>query len=136
MADPVGRPGWSALTSMMNDLRGAFAGLKERQRKIMSITATAWSDDRLVKVTVGPRGQLIELEIDPRVYRSPNSKALAATILSTVRAAVEEVMAKTAEAASEGLPNDLKMGRLGPTDVQDLMLKHDSELVAEGTDDG
>src|SRR6185369_4389434 len=94
-ASMVDRPDWGALYSAFDDMRKAIGGLEETQRQILKVTAVAWSEDRPVKPVVGPRGQLIDLEIDPKVYRKPNSKALSATILATVRSAVDDAMAKT-----------------------------------------
>jgi DNA-binding protein YbaB len=122
------RPDWAALRSMFGDLDKAVAGLEDRQRKVFQITGTAWSDDRLVKVVVGPRGQLIELEIDPRIYRTPNSKALAASILATVRRAVDDAMRQTAEVLDEGMPSDLRMDRIGSIDIRRMIASHDGDL--------
>ena len=77
------------------------------QRQLMRVTGTAWSDDRMVKAVVGPRGQLIELDIDPRVYRKPNSKALAASIVATVHAAVDDVLREGAEILDQNIPRDV-----------------------------
>ena len=79
------RPNWTIIESMVGDLRRSMDNVGGMQRELMRVTGTAWSDDRMVKAVVGPRGQLIELDIDPRVYRKPNSKALAASIVATRR---------------------------------------------------
>ncbi|GAA1790840.1 hypothetical protein GCM10009682_11060 [Luedemannella flava] len=122
------RPDWNVLRGMFADLDKAVAGMEERQRKVFQITGTAWSDDRLIKVVVGPRGQLTELEIDPRVYRTPNSKALAASILATVRRAVEDAMRQTTEVLDEGLPSDLRFNKIGSIDVRRTLTRHDGDL--------
>lgn len=72
------------LLGELNRLRG---GLSDLQGKLREVRATATSDDGLVTATVGPRGQLISVELDPRLYRRPDSKQLAATISKTVQAA-------------------------------------------------
>jgi DNA-binding protein YbaB len=130
------RPDWGALHSAFDDMRKAIGGLEETQRKILKITGVAWSDDRLVKAVVGPRGQLIDLEIDPRVYRKPNSKALSATILATVRLAVDDAMAKTREFLDHNVPSDLRVKSVGGLDVRRLMSSHDGDLSREEGDDG
>jgi DNA-binding protein YbaB len=121
---------------MFGDLDKAVAGLEDRQRKVFQITGTAWSEDRLVKVVVGPRGQLVELEIDPRIYRTPNSKALAASILATVRRAVDDAMRQTAEVLDEGLPSDLRMDRIGSIDIRRMIVSHDGDLSKPDDEDG
>jgi DNA-binding protein YbaB len=81
--------------------------LQERLHRMMSegprlaeqaraVQATETSDDGLVSVTVGPRGELVRLDLDPRIYRRPDSRQLADTITATVqratRAAEERVV--------------------------------------------
>jgi hypothetical protein len=77
---------------------------------------------------VGPRGQLIELEIDPRIYRTPNSKALSATILSTAKAAIEDANKKTREIMDKVMPKDKGLGLFGKTDVDVMLEHHDADL--------
>jgi DNA-binding protein YbaB len=136
---PAGRPNWSALGQMAADLRTAVAGLTETQQQMLQVTAQAWSPDRMVRVVVGPRGQLVELEIDPRVYRKPNSKALAAAILAAAREATEQAMSRSREIMDGGLPSDLRVGTAGPSYVRRMMTTHDADLRTEfgaGLDDG
>lgn len=127
----------SAISSMLDDLQRSLDNAKRTQQRMMAVTATAWSDDRLVKVVVGPRGQLIDLDIDPRVYRRPNSKALAAAILAAVRAATEQAMEQTQQILDEALPPDLAGMKLDGLDSRRLMRCHDADLKKhlEETDD-
>ena len=122
------RPQWSAIRGVIDDLQQTIENAAQTRQQIMEITGTAWSEDRLIKAVVGPRGQLIELEIDPRVYRTPNSKALAATIISTVRAAVEDANKQTKEIVEKVMPKDRGMGLIGKTDFDVLMESHDADL--------
>ena len=122
------RPQWSAIRGVIDDLQQTIENAAQTRQQIMEITGTAWSEDRMIKAVVGPRGQLIELEIDPRVYRTPNSKALAATIISTVRAAVEDANKQTKEIVEKVMPKDRGMGLIGKTDFDVLMESHDSDL--------
>jgi DNA-binding protein YbaB len=117
---------------MVADLQRASENLHEGQRRIRQIKGVAWSPDRHVKAVVGPRGQLIELEIDPRIYRTPNSKALAATILDTVRSAVEDVMRQGREIRDEMIPKDLRQLAEQSGQSEDLLELHDADL--EGRD--
>jgi DNA-binding protein YbaB len=125
---PQERPDLSAIFGMVNELRRTMGSVSETHKTMARITAVAWSDDRLVKATVGPRGQLVDLEIDPRVYRNPNSKALAATILATVRKASDEAMAKTQEVVQAAMPKDLGVGKTGNVSMNELMRSHDADL--------
>jgi DNA-binding protein YbaB len=105
-----------------------MGSVNETHQKMAQVTGVAWSDDRLVKATVGPRGQLVDLEIDPRVYRQPNSKALAATIVATVRRASEEAMAKTQAIVDAAMPSDFGVAKLGNLSMAKLMRSHDADL--------
>jgi DNA-binding protein YbaB len=122
------RPDLNAIFSMIGDLRRTMGSVSETQKQMAQVTGVAWSDDRLVKATAGPRGQLVDLEIDPRVYRQPNSKALAATILATVRRASEAAMAKTQEIVRAAMPNDFGPAQVGAVSMADLMRSHDADL--------
>ena len=122
------RPDLTAIFGMISDLRRTVGSVNETHKKMAQITAVAWSDDRLIKATVGPRGQLVDLEIDPRIYRQPNSKALAATILATVRKACDEAMAKTQEIVKAAMPSDIDVGKPGNLSMRELMQSHDADL--------
>ncbi|MFC7548809.1 YbaB/EbfC family nucleoid-associated protein [Plantactinospora sp. GCM10030261] len=132
------RPQMSAVRAMLDELKGAMANMGETQRKMLEVTGTGWSPDRMIKAVVGPRGQLVELEIDPRVYRTPNSKALAASILSTVRAAVDDATEKTKEIMDATLPMEGGTAMIGNANLVDVMRSHDADLgkVLEGGDSG
>jgi DNA-binding protein YbaB len=122
------RPQWSALRAVVGDLQQTLDNAAQTRQQILEVTGTAWSDDRLVKAVVGPRGQLMELEIDPRVFRTPNSKALSASILSTVRAAVEDANSKTKEIVDKAMPKDRGLGLFGATDFDRMITSHDADL--------
>jgi DNA-binding protein YbaB len=128
------------MLSLVQELNQTLSNMAATQKEMLTVTGTAWSDDRMIKAVVGPRGQLIELDIDPRVYRKPNSKALAASIVSTVRAAVDLALAKTQEIINQSMPNVTDMLRPGPMpgiDMRRLIGSHDADLkkIAEESDD-
>jgi DNA-binding protein YbaB len=122
------RPDWSVLRSMMDDLQRARQNLGEAHQKMMVARGEARSPDKLIRVVVGPRGQLVDLELDPRIFRNPDSKALAAEILATARAAVDDVQSQARALRDEMLPKDLrevaKQGQIGP----DLFTVQDADL--------
>lgn len=126
------RPDWSVVRSMIDDLNRARDNLADSQRRLFRIRGEAWSDDRLVKVVVGPRGQLVDLEIDPRIYRNPNSKALAATIVATARTAVEDVLRQTREVRDDLVPKDLRGLTESRPGNPDLFSLHDADLEDSG----
>jgi DNA-binding protein YbaB len=102
-------------------------GMGELQQKLRQITATAKSDDGYVKATVGPRGQLVRLELDPRIYRRPDSKQLAATITQTINRATADAMAQVSEACKPYLPEEELQAHL-QFDVDGMRRRLDSEL--------
>jgi DNA-binding protein YbaB len=125
------RPNWNALSSMIGDLRQSIATMGDAQRRLMRVTGTAWSEDRFIKAVVGPRGQLLELEIDPRVYRTPNSKALAATIVATVHAAVDDVLRAGGEILDESLPREAGLGLGLDSPTMRMARQHDADVIRE-----
>jgi len=66
-----------------------MAELRVARREIAEVEATADSPDGLVTATVNGGGELVELDLDPRIYREHDTRALAARI----RAAVGEAHA-------------------------------------------
>jgi DNA-binding protein YbaB len=113
---------------MVDDLRQALTDITETQRRLVQVTGVAWSADRLIRAVVGPRGQLVELEIDPRIYRVPDARQLSASILATVRAAVEDAAAKTKEIMDKAMPRDRGLGLTEQTDVDRMVASHDADL--------
>jgi DNA-binding protein YbaB len=136
----VDHPEPSAMLDLLRDLNQTLSNMASTQRQMLSLTGTAWSDDRMIKAVVGPRGQLVELEIDPRIYRRPNSKALAASIVSTVRAAVDDVVSKSQEIMDETMPqvkDFIRPGAVPGIDMRQVMHAHDGDLkkmLEEGDD--
>jgi DNA-binding protein YbaB len=127
------RPDWSSLHTMVDDLKQAIGSLGETQQRIMRITGTGWSPDHLVKVTVGPRGQLVDLEIDPRVFRYPDSHTLAETILTASRVAIENANAQSVPIVDSVVPADLRRGPFGGDESLTALIKrHDADIAAEG----
>jgi DNA-binding protein YbaB len=135
MTDVPGRPDWGVLRDMMADLRKATSNLPNLQRQMMTVTGTAWSPDGMIKAVVGPRGHLLELDIDPRVLRQPNSKALSASIVATVRAAVEDAGRQSAEMMDASLPADLRARQHGAMNTSAYMRSHDADAMVKKDDD-
>lgn len=92
---------------------------------IDGIRVTTYSPDGLIRVVCGGRGQLLELELDPRIYRDQDSTALADTIRETIRESAEDAEHAAAKLAEKLLPeharsisdenvDDLEDPRFGP----------------------
>ncbi|MFD1536960.1 YbaB/EbfC family nucleoid-associated protein [Nonomuraea guangzhouensis] len=89
------------LRAYAQELRDNFVRLQNESRALhdraRAVRVTGRSPDGLVTVTVGARGDLVRLDLDPRVFRRPDSGALAAVITETLHRAAaqaqEEVIA-------------------------------------------
>jgi DNA-binding protein YbaB len=113
-----------ALLAELDHLR---SGIGEMQRKLRAVTASVTSDDGMVTATVGPRGQLQSLELDPRIYRRPDAKQLAATIARTVQAAAARAQDQVADACRPYMPEADIQSHLN-LDFNGVMRKLDHEL--------
>lgn len=124
-----------ALQQMMEQLRKAADNIPKTQERMRSLTGEAWSDDGMVKAVVGPRGQLVDLEIDPRLFRQSDSGALRAQILSAASAAARDVSDKARDAMYEMMPPDIAevRARYLPKweDTAPDVFRPDAELYAE-----
>lgn len=120
---------------LLEKLREATENIPDTHERMMALTGTAWSADRTVQVVVGPRGQLVDLQIDPRVFRRPNAGELRARILEASAAAVHELQGKTQEILDEQIPPEVAELRAqfqpDQEDPMDGLLRTDAELYAE-----
>ncbi|PZA19459.1 YbaB/EbfC family DNA-binding protein [Modestobacter versicolor] len=95
------------------------------QAEAKAVQVTETSRDGLVTVTVGSRGELVRLDIDPRVFRRPDSRELADTITETVH--------RAAAAAQERVLDVLEP--LVPRRTMQAHLDGDTEAVVSGMTD-
>ncbi len=131
------RPSWAALHEMVGDLERTVTKLDSMQQRMTRITGEGRSEDRMIRAVVGPRGHLIDLEIDPRIYRKPDSRALAAAILAAVRLAVADAGRQAQQLIEENLPSDMRSVRpAGGIDLMKMIQTHDADLRKETDDDG
>ncbi|MEV5539457.1 YbaB/EbfC family nucleoid-associated protein [Saccharopolyspora shandongensis] len=126
---------------LLEQLQQTARRIPETQRRMMNQLGVAWSPDRMVKVVVGPRGQLVDLVIDPRVFRQPNAAALTAMILQASRDAVAQVTERVQEIMAEQMPPELAEIRaeqpredLGFDDHFADLMRSDAERYAERED--
>ncbi|MCP3802597.1 YbaB/EbfC family nucleoid-associated protein [Allokutzneria sp. A3M-2-11 16] len=101
-------PSENFFDSMLEQLQKTTAAIPQTQQRMMDIVGTGWSDDRMVKVVVGPRGQLVDLEIDPRVFRKPDAAELRAKILKASRDAVRQSTEQAQDIVNENFPPELE----------------------------
>jgi DNA-binding protein YbaB len=93
-----------------DELRDAFMRLHEEALTLheqgRAVQVTEKSPDGLVVATVGARGEFISLDIDPRVFRRPDSRLLADTIVETVNKAARKAQEKVVEIFEPLIPAD------------------------------
>jgi DNA-binding protein YbaB len=85
----------ASLEELMEDYSRQVRRLKEMQRDLERVSATAKRADGLVAVAVGPRGQVREIRLDPRVYRKLDSGELSGAILRLISEATADVSEQT-----------------------------------------
>jgi len=99
-------------------LLGELEELEREARRIQQAakdtTGTAESADGLVQATVNLHGELVDLVLDPRIYRNQDADALAADI----RTAVNDAGVQAQQAILRQLKNYLPAGAVaGETDL-------------------
>ncbi|WP_414945014.1 YbaB/EbfC family nucleoid-associated protein [Amycolatopsis sp. cmx-11-32] len=92
--------------------------LRDQQRRMAEVRATAESEDELISATVGGHGELVELRLDPRVFRVPDSAGLARAITGTIHRAAELAQEEGFAIIEEHFPAETTAAtadlRLGP----------------------
>lgn len=82
------RPNVAGMRAYVDELEQRFARLQEEgprlQQRARALQVTEKSADGLITATVGARGELIRLDIDPRIYRRPDARALANDVTDTI----------------------------------------------------
>jgi DNA-binding protein YbaB len=98
----------SGLRALAEELTGQLekvrSGLADMQKEITAVTVTVKSPDGYVTATVGPRGHLVRLQLDGRIYRNPDSAKLAATITETIQKATAEAAQKVQDVTAKYAP--------------------------------
>jgi len=99
--------------------------IQAARREADDALITEYSQDGLVTAVVNGRSELVELELDPRIYRDQNADALAKTIMATVRAACANADRGVARVVMGLAPNVYE-------DEDDVDTKFDPALHALG----
>jgi DNA-binding protein YbaB len=73
--------------------------LLDLRERMADISATAESDDGLISATTDGHGRLLDLELDRRLYRVPDSRRLAAAITGAVGEAADRARDEVAAAS-------------------------------------
>jgi DNA-binding protein YbaB len=97
------------------------------QRRVSAVRAEATSEDGLVTAEVDPRGRLVHLEIDPRIFRRPDARRLADAILKAVRDAETDADAQVAKAFEDMMPPE-KLQYMRAFDMEAIMRGMQEEM--------
>lgn len=89
--------------------------VKAMRDNVDEVRGTGYSEDGLVTAVVGGRGELVELELDPRIYRDRNATELAAKIVAAVHDAAAEAGRESTKFAEQLLPKHKRGDDVDPT---------------------
>ncbi|MFE3170374.1 YbaB/EbfC family nucleoid-associated protein [Amycolatopsis sp. NPDC059090] len=92
--------------NMYEEYRQLAVDIRAAQSQMAEVRAEASSDDDLIAAVVGSSGELVELRLDSRIYRAPDSDRLAADITAVVHQAAELARQETFSILSGFLPPD------------------------------
>jgi DNA-binding protein YbaB len=106
------------LEAMLEDAHKLLGNAAEMQRKLEALTTSTRSEDGFVVTTVDARGRLVQLDLDPRIYRSPNAGALGVLIVTTYQRAVERVDGEVRKILQQYLPSDLDVDQFTNIDFE------------------
>jgi DNA-binding protein YbaB len=133
VAESADRDANRDLRDRLTQVYGRYARLRsdldDLQRRLAALQVSAVSPDGLVRATVGPRGQLIDLRLDRRAGRHVGSDQLAQIILATVQDAAARATDEVEAMMAEYLPADSgALGFLRDNDFGTLMRRPDATL--------
>lgn len=93
-----------------DELRQTFIRLQDDGLRLFAeakaVQVTEKSQDGLVAVTVDARGELVRLDLDPRIYRRPDARSLADVITDTTHHAAEKMRQRVVEIFEPVIPAD------------------------------
>ncbi|WP_410809672.1 YbaB/EbfC family nucleoid-associated protein [Micromonospora sp. 067-2] len=108
MSERLDRDANRELRARFDDVYGQYqqlrSGLDSLRGRLTELRVTRRSADGQVSATVGARGELIAVELDPAVYRDRNAETLSSKITETVRAATAAATEATRELVAETMP--------------------------------
>ncbi len=117
-----------------DELRALFLRMQDEaldlHERARAVQVTETSADGLVSATVGPRGDLVRLDIDPRVYRRPDSRHLADTITETVGRAAARARERVVEIFEPLVPAEQMAAHLDG-DVETAMRQLAERMTGE-----
>ncbi len=109
-------PDIAGMRAYADELEKRFHRLQEDGPKLAkrarALQVTEKSPDGLISATVGSRGELIRLDIDPRIYRRPDARELADTIAETITKAGTRARQEVVDLFAELVPREQMTAQL------------------------
>lgn len=128
-------PNTAGVRAYAEELEKRFRRLQEEgpklQERARSLQVTEKSGDGLITATVGARGELIRLDIDPRIYRRPDARALADDITETIKKAGAKARDEVVELFATLVPREQVTAQLSG-DTNALIEMMQKQLRGEG----
>jgi DNA-binding protein YbaB len=121
------------LDAMLEDATKLLGNAAEMQRKLQELTASTRSEDGFVVTTVDARGRLVQLDLDPRIYRAPNAGALSALIVETYQRAVEIVDVEMRKIIKRYLPDEFDMDKFAAIDFEKYASGRSAKTTGRGS---
>lgn len=121
------------IDQLLKEYNRQRANLQRMQETMASLEATVTAADGMITVTVGPQGNLVGLELDPRVYRRLSSTELAEAILAATQEATARLGDQRREAMAPMLPEGGLLGQItgdGPIDPMKFLPERPDDLEA------
>jgi DNA-binding protein YbaB len=110
VAESADRDANRELRNRLADVYGRYTRLRsdldEMQRKLAALQVTVESADGLIRATVGPRGQLVDLYLDRRATRTIDGDRLAQAIVAVVTEAARRSADQVEALMADYLPAD------------------------------
>ena len=125
----------AGMRAYAEELKGRFEKLTTEgpklQERARAVQVTEKSPDGLISATVGSRGELIRLDLDPRIYRQPDSRELADTITDTIKAAGVKAQERVLEVFEPLVPREeMQMHMDG--DLEGVLGRMTDQMLGKG----
>ncbi|MFI7130807.1 YbaB/EbfC family nucleoid-associated protein [Nonomuraea sp. NPDC050153] len=125
----------AGLQAYADELRDTFMRMQREasdlSARAQTIRITEKSADGLVSATVSVRGELIRLDLDPRVFRRPDARGLADMITDTVRRAAAKAIEELVELFEPVVPPEQLRAHLNG-DLETVLDQLSSGMSGEG----
>lgn len=110
MAVSANRDGNRELRDRLAQVHERYARLRsdldDLQKRLNAVRITVVSPDGLVRVTVGPRGELVDLRLIRRATRNMDNEYVSRTIVATVHSATQQASERVQTLLADYLPAD------------------------------